>query len=288
MCPTPDPASKKQSTRTAGKIHSDERSGREGDDVLVEVNAGVAKLTLNRPDKHNAFDDKIIATLTTDLETLAKRPDVRVLVLQAKGKSFCAGADLNWMKRMAGYSEQENNEDALKLANMLSTLYYFPKPTIARIHGAVFGGAVGLVACCDIAIASKLSKFCMSEVKLGLIPATISPFVIEAMGERIARRYALTAEVFSSRRARRLGLIHESVNEEELDERVADLCAAISLNGPHAVSQTKRLFHNVKNRPIDEQLAKETSHIIANARVSDEGQEGLASFFNKQPPYWRA
>ncbi|GGW76604.1 enoyl-CoA hydratase/isomerase family protein [Alteromonas halophila] len=248
---------------------------------------GIAFVTLNRPDKHNAFDDEMIASLTSHFEQAARQDSVRALVLQAEGKSFSAGADLSWMKRMASYSREQNAQDAMGLATMLQTLYTLPKPTIARVQGAAFGGAVGLIACCDMAIGSKLSKFCLSEVRIGLIPATISPYVIEAMGARICRRYFQTAEVFSARRARRLGLLSEAVTEDELDSTINDLIDNILKNGPNAVAAAKALVHSVSHRDIDNALMNETSKQIADIRVSDEGQEGLHAFLEKRPARWR-
>ena len=248
---------------------------------------GVATVTLNRPEKHNAFDDLLIAELTATFRQAADDSQVRVVVLQANGKSFCAGADLNWMRRMASYSYEENVRDANALATMLHTLHSLPKPTIAKVQGAAFGGAVGLVACCDIAIGSKLSKFCLSEVKLGLVPATISPYVIDAMGARQARRYFMTAEVISSRRARRLGLLNESVTEEELDGTVEQLIEHILSNGPLAVAAAKQLVFDVEHEAIGEELLEKTSLRIATIRVSDEGQEGLTAFLEKRPAKWQ-
>ena len=199
----------------------------------------VALITLNRADKHNAFNDDMIATLTELFTRAGNDSSVRAVVLQGKGKSFSAGADLEWMKRMAQYDEAKNHIDAMALATMLHTLYTLPKPTIARVQGAAFGGAVGLIACCDIAIGSKLSKFCLSEVKIGLIPATISPYVIEAMGARVCRRYFQTAEVFSARRARRLGLLSEAVTEDELDSTIDDIVTQILKNWVFVKSKKK-------------------------------------------------
>lgn len=248
---------------------------------------GVAYVTLTRPEKHNAFDDEMIAGLTRHFRQAGEDNKVRVLVLQAEGKSFSAGGDLRWMQRMAEYSYEENHADAMALATMLHTLNTLPKPTIARVQGAAFGGAVGLIACCDIAIGSKLSKFCLSEVKIGLIPATISPYVIEAMGPRVCRRYFQTAEVFSARRARRLGLLSETVTEEELDSTVNDLISQLLTNGPVAVGQAKALIRDVAYRPVDDSLMQETSKMIANIRVSEEGQEGLHAFLEKRPAKWQ-
>lgn len=248
---------------------------------------GVAYVTLTRPEKHNAFDDEMIAGLTRFFKQAGDDNNVRVLVLQAEGKSFSAGADLNWMQRMANYTYEQNHADSMALATMLYTLNTLPKPTIARVQGAAFGGAVGLIACCDMAIGSKLSKFCLSEVKIGLIPATISPYVIEAMGPRVCRRYFQTAEVFSARRARRLGLLSETVTEEELDTTINDLVTQLLTNGPVAVGQAKSLIRSVAYRSVDESLMQETSQMIANIRVSDEGQEGLHAFLEKRPAKWQ-
>lgn len=256
--------------------------------VLFDIDKlGVATVTLNRPEIHNAFDDVLISELTRIFKQVAIDPTVRVMVLQSTGKSFCAGADLNWMKRMAEYSYEQNLADANALANMLQALYCLPKPTIAKVQGAAFGGAVGLVACCDIAIGTKLSKFCLSETKLGLIPATISPYVIEAIGARVAKRYFMTAEVFSARRARRLGLLSEAVTYEELDETVDDLINKILSNGPQAVAAAKQLVFDVQDEPISEELIEKTSLRIATIRVSPEGQEGLTAFLEKRPATWR-
>ncbi len=249
-------------------------------------NRGVATITLDRPDRHNAFDDVMIEELTDAFSLADSNDDVRVLVLDAKGKSFCAGADVNWMKKMASYSVEENKADADKLAGMLNTLYLFRKPTIAKVQGAAYGGAVGLIACCDIAIGSRLSKFCLSEVKLGLVPATISPYVIQAMGLREAKRLFITAEVISSRRARRLGLLHESVSESDIDEVVEGILAQTIKNGPAAVTKAKQLAINITGKEINQQLIDETSHCIADIRVSREGQEGLGAFLEKRAPAW--
>lgn len=255
--------------------------------VLFSVDErGVATVTLNRPEKHNAFDDVLIAELTNIFKKVAADNDIQAMILASNGKSFCAGADLNWMRRMAEYGFEENLADANALADLLWELNNIPKPTIARVQGAAFGGAIGLIACCDIAIGSKMSKFCLSEVKLGLIPATISPYVIEAIGTRMARRYFMTAEVFSSRRARRIGLLSESVTEEELDSTIDDILSGLLKNGPVALGAAKQLIFDVAKRPIDKTLTEETSKRIANIRVSEEGQEGLHAFLQKRSPNW--
>ncbi len=246
----------------------------------------VATVTLNRPEKHNAFDDDMISELTRVFKKAAEDSTVRALILRAEGKSFSAGADLNWMKKMASFTKEQNESDALALAVMLQTLYEMPKPTIARVQGAAFGGAVGLIACCDIAIGSKLSKFCLSEVKIGLIPATISPYVVEAMGTRVSRRYFQTAEVFSARRARRLGLLSESVTEDELDSTIDSLLSNILKNGPQAVAKAKSLVQWVSSQEINDSLLSETSKLIAEVRTSEEGQEGLSAFLEKRSASW--
>lgn len=257
------------------------------DKVLLDIDArGVATVTLNQPEIHNAFDDKLIVQLTDIFTSISQNKDVRVMVLAAAGKSFSAGADLNWMQRMASYSYEQNLADANVLANMFFILNTIDKPTIARVQGAAFGGAVGLVACCDIAIGSKLSKFCLSEVKLGLAPATISPYVIDAIGARVARRYFTTAEVFSARRARRLGLLSEAVVEEELDSTIENLIEHILKNSPAAIRAAKQLIFDVQNKPITDQVLAKTSEKIAELRVSEQGQEGLSAFLQKRRAKW--
>ncbi|WP_371193151.1 enoyl-CoA hydratase/isomerase family protein [Glaciecola sp. SC05] len=257
--------------------------------IELEIDVkGVARVTLNRPDIHNAFDEHVIQSLIDVFEQVDSDNRVRVMILQARGKSFSAGADLNWMQKMASYAYEENKRDADQLAKMLNKLYTLSKPTIARVQGAAFGGAVGLVACCDIAVGSKLSKFCLSEVKLGLIPATISPYVIGAVGLREAKRLFMTAEVISSQRARRLGLINEAVSEEDLDITIDEIINNILKNGPLAVSQSKALATVVAGRPIDTDLIDFTSDVIAKIRVSKEGQEGLSAFLDKRKANWIA
>nr|WP_136249526.1 enoyl-CoA hydratase/isomerase family protein [Ningiella ruwaisensis] len=255
--------------------------------VELEIDAsGIARVTLNRPEVHNAFDEHVIQSLIDIFDQVSSNDKVRVMILQAKGKSFSAGADLNWMQKMANYAFSENKEDAQQLALMLNKLYTLNKPTIARVQGAAFGGAVGLVACCDIAVGSKLSKFCLSEVKLGLIPATISPYVIQAVGLREAKRLFMTAEVISSRRARRLGLLNETVSEEDLDKTIDIIIGDILKNGPVAVAKAKALALEVAELPINDSLLDKTSEAIAHIRVSDEGQEGLHAFLEKRKANW--
>lgn len=257
------------------------------DTVLLEIDArGVAHLSINRPEVHNAFDDVLIAELTETLQHIDNNPRIRVVVLQSAGKSFSAGADLNWMRRMAEYTESENKADSLKLAGLMQVLNTISKPTIARVHGAAFGGGVGLVACCDIAIASDKALFCLSEVRLGLLPAAISPYVVSAMGERAARRYFLTAERFKAAEAMKLGLVHEVVSEDTLDHTINTLCEALIKGGPAAIAASKDLIFTVNKAPVSLDLIDNTAQRITDARASDEGKEGVTAFLEKRPPNW--
>ena len=255
---------------------------------------GVANVMLNNPDKHNAFDDSIIKQLTEVFNDLANNDRVRVMVLSSAGKSFSAGADLNWMKRMASYSYEENLRDAHALANMLKALNFMPQPTIARVQGAAFGGAVGLVSCCDMAVGSHRAKFSLSEVKIGLIPATISPYVIDAIGSRAARRYFTTAETFNADTALQLGLLSDVVTQEALDESINTLVDHLLANGPSAVRAAKALVFDVSETGQashdnnDDALITMTCERIAAIRVSNEGQEGLSAFLEKRPASWLA
>jgi len=256
--------------------------------VLFDVdNRGVATVTLNNPEKHNAFDDSIIASLTNTFNLIADRDDVHVVVLASTGKSFSAGADLGWMKRMASYSYEDNLKDANALATMLKALNFLPQPTIAKIQGAAFGGAVGLASCCDIVIAATKASFCLSEVKLGLIPATISPYVVNAMGLKACRRYFQTAERFFADKAMHLGLVDEVVEPEQLESCVEDMINTLLANGPTAVRHAKQLAFDVAYQDIDDELLQDTSERIASIRVSSEGQEGLTAFFEKRAPSWQ-
>ena len=256
------------------------------DTLQTGISDGVATIRMNRPDVHNAFDDALIAALTAELHRLDELPQARVVVLAANGKSFSAGADLNWMRRMAKYSREENLRDAVALAGLMRTLDGMNKPTIARVQGAAFGGGVGLVACCDIAIASTDAAFSLSEVRLGLIPSVISPYVIAAIGERQARRYFLTAERFDAMEARRIGLVHEVVDSGALDEAVTKMAGQLLKGGPQAQAAAKELIADVSRRPMDDALSAETARRIAAIRVENEGQEGLAAFFDKRKPDW--
>lgn len=255
--------------------------------ILLDVDdRGVATVTLNRPDVHNAFDDALIEKLSSTLKRLGSDDAVRAVALCAKGKSFSAGADLRWMQRMAGYSEAQNLEDARHLAGLLRTLQRIPKPTVARVQGSAFGGGVGLVACCDIVVASENARFALTEVKLGLIPAVIGPYVSRAMSERHARRYMLTGERFSAEEAYRLGLVHDVVPESVLDERVESVLSMLLENGPAAMAAVKALMDRVAGGPLDDKLIEDTAKRIAKIRASDEGKEGVTAFLEKRKPRW--
>ncbi|MDC0641229.1 enoyl-CoA hydratase/isomerase family protein [Porticoccaceae bacterium] len=257
------------------------------DKVITDIDdCGVARVRLNNPDKHNAFDDQIIGELTEAFVAIADNSNVRVMVLGSEGKSFSAGADLEWMKRMASYSYEENLRDASALALMLKTLNEIPQPTIARVQGAAFGGAVGLVSCCDMAVAASAASFSLSEVKIGLVPATISPYVIAAIGQRAVRRYFVTAERFDAHRAMEIGLVNEVVDAEQLDQEIARLIDAVLANGPEAIIAAKRLVFDIAGKPIDQQLIDSTCETIAAIRVSEQGQEGLQAFLEKRKPHW--
>ncbi len=247
---------------------------------------GVATLTLNRPEVHNAFDDALIAELNEAIDDFRTDPDVRILVLRAEGKSFSAGADLGWMKRMAACSHEENLADAQQLERLMHSLYAFPKPTIAVVQGAAFGGAVGLVSCCDIAIASDNASFSLSEAKLGLAPAVISPFVIATIGARQASRYFLTAERFTSACALQMQLLHDVVAADELDATADHLINSLLDNGPVALMACKALIRQVAPAS-DDDLRDYTTTLIASLRTSQEGQEGLTAFFEKRAPAWQ-
>jgi len=254
--------------------------------ILITEADGVATITLNRPEKHNAFDDKIIAELIRLIADIEKDDSLRVLILAANGKSFSAGGDLAWMKRTASYSREQNQNDAAGLAELLRSLNNLSIPTIARVQGAAFGGAVGLTSCCDMAVGTQYAKFCLSEVRVGLVPATISPYVIAAIGQRAARRYFLTAERFSAQTALELGLLSAVVEPEQLDDEIAKLVEALLSNGPAALTAAKKLIADVANQPISAELIEQTSKLIADLRISPEGQEGLSAFLEKRKPHW--
>ena len=247
-----------------------------------------AILALNRPEIRNAFDDELIANLTRALKKLDTDDSVRAVVLMGAGPAFCAGADLNWMKRMAGYTLKQNYADAKALAEMLKTLDRLSKPTIARVHGPAYAGGVGLVAACDIAVGSVDAEFALTEAKLGLSPATISPYVIRAMGERMAHRYFLTAEKFNAAEAYRIGLLSELCLPGELDAKINELLGHIVLGGKDALARIKDLIRAVSRGPIDDPMIDGTAQRIAEIRVSKEGREGIAAFLGKRKPSWVA
>ncbi|MDH3762311.1 MAG: enoyl-CoA hydratase/isomerase family protein [Gammaproteobacteria bacterium] len=247
---------------------------------------GVGSIILDRPEQHNAFDDALIGELIEIIDRLAGDDSVRIVVLRAEGKSFSAGADLNWMRRMADYDQDQNLADALQLAELMRCLNALPKPVIARVQGAAFGGGVGLVACCDIALASDRALFSLSEVKLGLIPAVISPYVVRAIGERAARRYMLSAERFDAREAGLLGLVHEVVEHEALDSSLESMLETLLDCGPGAQAAAKDLILDVAAKTIDRALIENTARRIATVRASDEGREGLNAFLEKRRPDW--
>ena len=254
--------------------------------LKTEMNGAVATLTLDRPEVRNAFNEALIAELTQQFTVLGQRDDVRCIVLAANGPAFCAGADLNWMRRMADYSHDENIADAAQLAEMLRVIYECPKPTVARIQGDVYAGGMGLVAACDMAVAVDSASFCLSEVRLGLIPATISPYVIRAMGTRASHRYFLTAERFGAAEALRIGFVHEVVAADALDAKVDELLKALTAASPNAVRACKKLVIDVAEREINAGLIAATVQGIADIRASDEGKEGVQSFLNKRKPNW--
>lgn len=247
---------------------------------------GVARVTLTRSNVHNAFNDNLIEELTRSFAGLESDRRVRTVVLAAQGRSFSAGADLKWMKRMAGYDKAENLEDARALAGLMRTLNELAKPTMAVVQGAAFGGGVGLIACCDIAIAAQTASFALTEVRLGLVPAVISPYVLAAMGERAARRYFLTGERFSATEAQRLGLVHDVVPDEQLEGRAERVMKSLLEGGPGAQAAAKNLILSVSNRPLDDALVEDTAERIAGIRASEEGREGVAAFLEKRKPSW--
>ncbi|MHA7602027.1 enoyl-CoA hydratase/isomerase family protein [Alicycliphilus sp. T452] len=248
----------------------------------------VARITLTQPEVRNAFSDEVIAEITAAFLDVGAREDVRVVVLAAEGPAFCAGANLNWMRRMADYTREENLADAGKLAEMLRVIYECGKPTIARVQGDVYAGGMGLVAACDMAVAADTAGFCLSEVKIGLIPATISPYVIRAMGARAAHRYFLTAERFDAQEALRIGFVHEVVVPDQLDARVDALVKALASGSPNAMRACKKLVLDVAGREIDARLIAATVEGIADIRASSEGREGVQSFLQKRRPSWLA
>jgi len=257
------------------------------DTLNVHIEGYVATLTLNRPEVRNAFNETMIAELTSSFTAFNARDDIRAVVLAANGKAFCAGADLNWMKKMAGYSDDENRADAMLLANMLSSIYRCSKPVIARVNGDAYAGGMGLIAACDIVVAVQSARFCLSEARLGLIPATIAPYVIRALGEQASRRYFLSAEQFDCATALRLGLVSEAVSAEQLDATVQQIVQTLCANGPQAVRACKQLVQDMAGRELNDALIEDTAARIARTRAGAEGREGVASFLEKRAPAWR-
>ncbi len=255
--------------------------------LLSTDKRGVASVTLNRPQIRNAFDDALISELTGAFRTLGADDNVRAVVLTGAGTAFSAGGDINWMKRMAGYDEAQNVADAMGLAEMLRMLNELPKPVVARVNGAAFAGGIGLVACCDIAVAAEEAMFAVSEVRVGLVPATIAPYLVASIGPRAARRYCLTGESFSAAEAMRLGLVHKIAPLPALDEEVEKILSSLLEGGPLSQARAKRMIAEVAGRPVTQALMAHTSRTIAEARASDEGREGLAAFLEKRKPGFR-
>jgi methylglutaconyl-CoA hydratase len=247
---------------------------------------GIARVFLNRPEVRNAFNDAVIAELTRVFTHFSRDTKLRAVVLGGHGKAFCAGADLAWMRAMADYDWEANRADASKLADMLWAVYSCPLPVIGRIHGDCYAGGVGLAAVCDVVVAAENAHFCLSEAKLGLLPATIAPYVVKALGEQAARRYFVSAERFDAVTAKRLGFVHEVAAPEALDAKLDEILAAIVANGPAAVKACKLLVKHVAARPITPELRADTAQRIADIRASDEGREGLQSFLSKRKPSW--
>ncbi|HUZ72117.1 MAG TPA: enoyl-CoA hydratase-related protein [Stellaceae bacterium] len=258
-----------------------------GNILLTSDARGVATLTLNRPERRNAFDDAVIQDLTAAFRRVGADADIRVLLVTGAGTAFSAGGDLNWMRRMAGYGEAENVADAMRLATMLRTLNELPKPVVARVNGAAFAGGVGLICCCDIAVASLDAAFSISEVRLGLVPSTIGPYVVAAIGARAARRYCLTGETFAAAEALRIGLVHETVPAPELDAAIDRIVAAVLAGGSRAEARAKLLIAETAGKPVTDEIMMLTARTIAAARASDEGREGVIAFLERRKPAWR-
>ena len=278
----PKPAARKPSVRRA----KPEPVAPSPPTVALEVREGIALLALDRADVHNAFNAALIRDLTDALLEIDDDPDIRAVVLLGAGRSFCAGADLQWMRETATYTSARNLADARALARLLHTLDTLGKPTIARVHGAAYGGGVGLIACCDIAVAAQEATFALSEAKLGLIPATISPYVIEAIGARQARRYFLSCERFSAAEAFRIGLVHDITTMEELDGRINEILGSLLQAGPAAQREGKALIRAVAHRPLDARVIEDTARRIARVRATAEAKEGIGAFLDKRSPPW--
>ncbi|EKF73074.1 enoyl-CoA hydratase [Alcanivorax hongdengensis A-11-3] len=254
--------------------------------VTTQITGAVARITLDNPDKRNAFDDTIIAALTEAFAEAGADDNVRVVVLQAAGKHFSAGADLNWMRAMGQLDADQNREDALRLATLMQTIDQCPRPVIARVQGAAFGGALGLICAADMAVAADDARFCLSEVKLGIVPAVISPYVVRALGARQANRYFLSGEIIAADRAQQLGIVHETVLAAELDQAVDRLIEALLQGGPQAQIEARELIARVSHGPIDSAMLNDTADLIARLRTGKEGQEGLSAFLEKRSPNW--
>jgi len=252
----------------------------------IDIQDGIATVWLNRPDVRNALNEEVIHELTGAVRALGANPEVRVVVVAGRGSAFCAGADLGWMKRMADYSHAENRASALELAQMLHALHTCPKPTIARVHGAAFAGGMGLASACDLRVADPSAEFCLTEVRIGLVPATISPYVVQAMGAAAARRYMLTAERISAAEAQQMGYVHALASAGMIDETVAKFAKALLAAGPAALTRTKNLLAEVTGRPVDSALLGLTADVIADVRASPEGREGVSAFLQKRKPGW--
>jgi methylglutaconyl-CoA hydratase len=255
--------------------------------LQTEVRGGVAVVTMARERVRNAFNESMIEELDAVFGELGSDPGVRAIVLAARGPVFCAGADLEWMARMADFTPEENRRDALQLARMLRTICQCPKPTLARVHGDAYGGGLGLVAACDMAFAARGAFFCLSETRLGLIPATIAPYVVRAIGRRNALRYFQTAERFDSQEALRIGLVHAALPAEQLDGYIAGVLDALSQTSLAATREAKRLVHDIAEQPLTDQLLADTAERIAAARSSDDGREGVRAFLQKRKPHWQ-
>ncbi len=255
--------------------------------LQITRDGAVARVFLNRPDVRNAFNDGVIAELTAAFTGFAADTALRAVVLGGHGKAFCAGADLSWMRAMADYTWDQNRADAQALADMLYAIWSCPVPVVGRVHGDCYAGGVGLAAVCDILVAAEGVNFCLSEARLGLLPATIGPYVVKALGEQASRRYFITAERFDAARAHALGFVHELVPADALDAKVDELVATLAANGPAAIRACKRLVQDVAGRAIDDALRGDTAHRIADIRASAEGREGVQAFLNKRDPAWR-
>ena len=254
--------------------------------IRVSIDDGIAYVSLHRPEKYNALNDEMILGLKNELLLLSEDHAIRALVLKGEGKNFCAGADLTWMSKVKNESYEKNLIGAKDLADLLYCLKHFPKPTIAFVQGAAMGGALGLIACCDIALATNNAHFCFSEVKLGLVPATIAPYVVAVIGERMARRYFLTAERFDAVDALNMGLLSSVSDDDELKRELDLIIKAIRVNGPQAVVTAKELIQTISGKTIDREVIQYTSELIAKLRVSPEGQEGMNAFLEKRFPNW--